>query len=65
MKNLYNSTGEISSPFELFCGKKPTISHLTVFGCPVVAKRAVISIDGLQTTFAQKKSVFLLTRKDT
>jgi len=57
VKNLYNSTGEISSPFELFCGKKPTISHLSIFGCPVVAKRAVISIDGLRATHCTEKGI--------
>ncbi len=49
VKNLYNSEGERCSPFELFIGTKPTISHLRVFGCPVVAKRSVITIDDLTT----------------
>jgi hypothetical protein len=57
VKNLYNSAREIRSPFELFCGKKPTIAHLRVFGCPVVAKRAVISIYGLRTTHCTEKGI--------
>jgi transposase InsO family protein len=46
VKNLYNSSGDICSPFELFTGTKPIISHFRVFGCPAVAKRSVIYIEG-------------------
>ena len=49
VKNHYNSSGGICSPFELFTGTKPTISHFCVFGCPAVAKRSVIYVEGLST----------------
>jgi len=57
VKNLYNSEGERCSPFELFIGTKPTISHLRVFGCPVVAKRSVITIDDLTTKHRTEKGI--------
>lgn len=55
VKNLYNTNGEICSPFELFTGTKPLISHLHVFGCPAVAKCLVISVEGLSTQHCTEK----------
>jgi hypothetical protein len=57
VKNLYNTNGEICSPFELFTGKKPLISHLRVFGCPAVAKQSVISVEGLSTQHFTEKGI--------
>jgi len=57
VKNLYNAEGEIASPHELFCGAKPTISQYRVFGCPVVAKRWVVSIDGRETIHCTEKGI--------
>ncbi len=55
VKNLFNVDGDICSPFELFTGTKPLVLHLCVFGCPAVAKRSVISVEGLSTTLCTEK----------
>jgi hypothetical protein len=57
VKNHYNSSGGICSPFELFTGTKPTISHFCVFGCPAVAKRSVIYVEGLSTQHCTEKGL--------
>ena len=38
MKCLY-ANGQVSTPFELFQGEKPKISHFLVFGCPITARK--------------------------
>ncbi len=38
--------GTVASPFELFVGSKPMVSHFRVFGCPCIAKKWTISVDG-------------------
>jgi hypothetical protein len=57
VKNLYNTEGDIASPHELFTGSKPLISNYRVFGCPVVAKRWVVSIDGRETVHCTEKGI--------
>jgi hypothetical protein len=57
VKNLYNIEGEIASPHELFTGSKPLIAQYRVFGCPVVAKRWVVSIDGRETVHCTEKGI--------
>jgi transposase InsO family protein len=57
VKNLYNTEGDIASPHELFTGLKPLISNYRVFGCPVVAKRWVVSIDGRETVHCTEKGI--------
>lgn len=31
--NRVNHSGHLKTPFELYCGKKPSASHLKIFGC--------------------------------
>jgi hypothetical protein len=57
VQHLINSDGEISTPFKLFCGQKLTITHYKVFGCLVVAKRWVISVDGNTTQHCTKRGI--------
>jgi hypothetical protein len=38
VKCLY-ANGQVSTPFELFQGEKPKISHFLVFGCPITARK--------------------------
>ena len=46
IQGLKTATGNCSTPYELFTGKKPLISHFRIFGCPVVAKKWSAQIDG-------------------
>jgi hypothetical protein len=57
VKNLYNSAVDICSPYELFCGHKPRVGHFRVFGCPVVAKRLVVTIDGCSTCHCTERGI--------
>ncbi len=36
----------LTTPYELFVGAKPKVSHFRVFGCPCIAKKWTISVDG-------------------
>jgi hypothetical protein len=38
LKDLVTADGTVSTPFELFVGSKPMVSHFRVFGCPCIAK---------------------------
>jgi hypothetical protein len=49
--------GEICSPYELFCGSKPRVGHFRVFGCPVVAKRMVITVEGRSTRHFTQRGI--------
>jgi hypothetical protein len=57
VKNLYDSDGEIASPHELFSGTEPTITQYRVFGCPAVARRWVMTIDGRETIHCTEKGI--------
>jgi hypothetical protein len=57
VKNLDNANGDIASPHELFCGNKPLISQYRVFGCPVVARRWVVTVDGRETIHCTEKGI--------
>ena len=46
VQGLKNAKGECDTLFELFTGRKPLISQFRVFGCPVVAKKWTVLIDG-------------------
>jgi hypothetical protein len=46
LKDLLTLDGTVSTPFELFVGSKPMVSHFRVFGCPCIAKKWTISVDG-------------------
>ena len=43
VKKLVNKNGFPVTPYELFLGEKPRISHLRVFGCPIVARKWIIT----------------------
>ena len=43
VKKLVNKNGFPVTPYELFLGEKPRIGHLRVFGCPVVARKWIIT----------------------
>ena len=45
VKGLY-SNGQVGTPFELFQGCKPRISHFRVFSCPVTARKWTTSTNG-------------------
>ena len=40
IKDLINKYGNLTMPFKLATGKKPSISHLRVLFCPCVVQRA-------------------------
>ncbi len=46
LKDLVTVDGTVTTPFELFVGSKTMVSQLTVFGCPCIAKKWTISMDG-------------------
>ncbi len=46
LKDLVTAYGTVSTPFELFVGSKPMVSHFRVFGCPCIAKKWTVSGDG-------------------
>jgi hypothetical protein len=46
LKDLVTSDGIITTPYELFVGSKPKVTHFRVFGCPCIAKKWTISVDG-------------------
>ena len=46
LKDLVTANGTVTTPFELFVGSKPMVSHFRVFGCPCIAKKWTISVDG-------------------
>jgi hypothetical protein len=46
LKVLVMRDGVITAPYELFVGSKPKVSHFRVFGCPCIAKKWTISVDG-------------------
>ncbi len=46
LKDLVTVDGTVSTPFELFVGSKLMVSHFRVFGCPCIAKKWTISVDG-------------------
>jgi hypothetical protein len=46
LKDLVTIDGVITTPYELFVGSKPQVSHFRVFGCPCIAKKWTISVDG-------------------
>ncbi len=46
LKDLVTADGTVTTPFELFVGSKPMVSHFRVFGCPCIAKKWTISVDG-------------------
>ncbi len=46
LKDLVTLDGTVSTPFELFVGTTPMVSHFRVFGCPCIAKKWTISVDG-------------------
>ncbi len=46
LKDLVTDDGIVTTPFALFVGTKPMVSHFRVFGCPCVAKRWTLSVDG-------------------
>ncbi len=46
LKGLVTAEGTVTTPFELFVGSKPIVSHFRVFGCPCIAKKWTISVDG-------------------
>jgi len=50
VKGLY-SGNQVATPYELFQGTKPNISHFRVFGCPVTARKWTINANshGKQT----------------
>jgi hypothetical protein len=46
LKDLVTADGTVTAPFELFVGSKSMVSHFRVFGCPCIAKKWTISVDG-------------------
>ncbi len=38
LEDLVTANGTVTTPFELFVGSKPMVSHFSVFGCPCIAK---------------------------
>jgi hypothetical protein len=46
LKDLVTADGTVTTPFELFMGSKPMVSHFKVFGCHCISKRWTISVDG-------------------
>jgi hypothetical protein len=46
LKDLVTSDGIITTPYDPFVGCKPRVSHFRVFGCPCIAKKWTISVDG-------------------
>jgi hypothetical protein len=45
-KDMVTIDGTVSTPFVLCMGSKPMASHFRVFGCPCIAKKWAISVDG-------------------
>ena len=45
LKDLVTSDGIITTPYELFVGSKPRVSHFRAFGCPCIAKKWTISVN--------------------
>ena len=43
VNKLVNKNGFPVTPYELFLGEKPRVSHLRVFGCPIVARKLIIT----------------------
>ena len=46
LKDLVTSDGIITTPYELYVGSKPKVSHFRVFGYPCIAKKWIISVEG-------------------
>jgi hypothetical protein len=46
LKDLITDDGTVTTPFELFVGSKPMVSHFRVFRCPCIAKKWTTSVDG-------------------
>ncbi len=46
LKVFVTADGTVSTPFELFVGSKPMVSHFKVFGCPCIAMKWTTSVDG-------------------
>ena len=44
IKDLINKNGDPTSPHKLSTGTKPTVSHLRVFFCPCVVRKATAHV---------------------
>ncbi len=46
LKDLVTADGTVTTNFELFVGCEPMVSHFRMLGCPCIAKKWTISVDG-------------------
>gem|GEM_PF-2876143 len=46
VRNLQDKDGLPTTPYMLATGRKPTVKHFRVFGCPAIFKRYEVSSDG-------------------
>jgi hypothetical protein len=57
IKDLFTTTGAPSTPYYLFTDNKPYIAHYRIFGCPIIAKKWLLSSHGQTLTKQTERGI--------